>query len=152
MDASHELNIVTGALGYTGKYIAQRLLSRGKQVKTLTGHPDRPNPFGDRVGIAPFNFDNPVEITKSMQGATTFYNTYWVRFPYKQVPYDRAVENTKILIKAAEEAGVRRIVHISITNASEESPFPYFKGKGLLENVIRQSRLSYAIIRPTVLF
>ena len=37
-----ELNVVTGAFGYTGKYIARRLLSLGKWVKTLTGHPDRP--------------------------------------------------------------------------------------------------------------
>ncbi|MFQ6092600.1 MAG: SDR family oxidoreductase [bacterium] len=147
-----ELNVVTGAFGYTGKNITRRLLATGKRVKTLTGHPSRQNPFGNQVGVAPFNFDNQRELTESLRGATTLYNTYWVRFSYGQVTFDKAIENTKTLIKAAEEAGVRKIVHVSITNASEESSLPYFRGKGILEKAIIHSRLSYAIIRPTVIF
>jgi NADH dehydrogenase len=147
-----ELNVVTGAFSYTGKYITQRLLSMGERVRTLTGHPNRPNPFGEQVSVSPFSFDDPAELTKSLRGATTLYNTYWVRFSHGRVTFDQAVENTKALIKAAEEANVRRIVHLSITNASEDSPLPYFRGKGLLENAIVQSGLSYAIIRPTVIF
>ena len=149
---TQELNVVTGAFGYTGKYITQKLLSMGKKVKTLTGHPNRPNPFGNQISVAPFYFDNPAELTRALQGATTLYNTYWVRFPYGRVTYDKAVAHTKTLINAAKEAGIRRIVHISITNASEESPFPYFSGKGILEKFIIQSGLSYAIVRPTVIF
>lgn len=149
---TQELNVVTGAFGYTGKYITRKLLSMGKKVKTLTGHPNRPNPFGNQISVAPFNFDNVAELTRALHGATTLYNTYWVRFPYGQVTYDTAVANTKILINAAKEAGIRRIVHISITNASEESPFPYFRGKGILEKAIIQSGISYALIRPTVIF
>ena len=147
-----ELDIVTGAFSYTGKYITRKLLSIGKRVRTLTGHPNRPNPFGNRVSAAPFNFDNPAELTTTLQGAATLYNTYWIRFPYGHVTYDKAVAHTKILINAAKEAGIRRIVHISITNASEGSPFPYFRGKGILEKAVIHSNLSYAIIRPTVIF
>ena len=143
---------MTGAFGYTGKYITRQLLSMGKRVRTLTAHPNRQNPFGDRVSIAPFNFDNQSELIESLRGATILYNTYWVRFPHGRVTFEKAVENTKTLIKAAQGAGVRRIVHVSITNASEESPLPYFRGKGTLEKAIFHSSLSYAIIRPTVIF
>lgn len=149
---SMELNIVTGALGYTGKYITRRLLAAGKRVRTITGHPDRPNPLGSEVSVAPFSFDQPESLIQALRGATTLYNTYWVRFPYGAVSFDVAVENTRTLIKAAESAGVRRLVHVSITNASVESPLPYFRGKGLVEKAITESRLSYAIIRPTVIF
>jgi len=147
-----ELNLVTGAFSYTGKYITQRLLSMGERVKTLTGHSYLKNPFGSQVITSPFNFDNLSLLTESLQGVTTLYNTYWVRFSYRDVTFDRAVENSKTLIKAAENAGVRRIVHISIANPSEESPFPYFRGKALVEKAIIHSRLSYAIVRPTVIF
>ena len=147
-----ELNVVTGAFGYTGKYITKRLLSMGKRVRTLTGRPDRENPFGEQVSIAPYNFDDLSQLVNSLRGATTLYNTYWVRFPYGQVTFDRAIQNTRNLLKAAEEAGVRRIVHISITNASDSSPLHYFRGKGVLEKAIIDSRLSYAVIRPTVIF
>jgi len=147
-----ELCVVTGAFGYTGKYITHRLLAAGKRVKTITGHPDRPNPFGLDVNVASFSFGDPKGLTHTLKGATTLYNTYWVRFPYRKVSFETAVHNTRILISAAESAGVRRIVHISITNASIESPLPYFSGKGLVEKAIAESRLSYAIIRPTVIF
>ena len=147
-----ELNIVPGAFSYTGKYNTSLLLSMGKRVRTLTGHPNRQNPFGNQVSVAPFNFDNESELITSLQGATNLYNTYWVRFSYGEVTFDKAIENTKTLIGAAEEAGVRRIVHISITNAAEESPLPYFRRKGILEKAIIYSRLSYAIIRRTMIF
>jgi uncharacterized protein YbjT (DUF2867 family) len=151
-DSGPELNIVTGALGYTGKYITRRLLEEGKRVKTLTGHPDRPNPFGDRVSVVAFNFDHLQELTRALEGATTFYNTYWVRFEHGNVTFDRAVRNTQILIQAAQAAGLRRFVHVSIANASIQSRLPYFRGKGQVEEAIVGSGLSYAIIRPTVIF
>ncbi len=139
-------------VGYTGKYITRKLLQMGKRVRTITGHPGRPNPFGDLVEAFPFNFDRPERLAESLQGATTLYNTYWVRFNRGRSTFDRAVENTRTLIGACAEAGVRRIVHVSISNASEDSQLPYFRGKGLLEKYIVQSGLSYAIIRPTVIF
>lgn len=147
-----EFDVVTGAFGYTGSYITRRLLAMGRRVRTLTGHPSRQNPFGDLVSVAPFNFDNPSGLVESLRGATVLYNTYWIRFPYGQVTFDKAVENTKALIQAAAAAGVRTIVHISITNACEASPLPYFRGKGLVEKAVVRSGLSYAIIRPTVIF
>lgn len=147
-----EVNVITGAFSYTGKYITRRLLAIGKHIRTLTGHPNNPNPFGDKVSIHPFNFDKPEELVKSLQGATTLYNTYWIRFSHGSMTFEKAVENTKILIKAAQEAGIRRIVHVSITNPSETSQLPYFSGKAVLEQAIIDSTLSYAIIRPTVIF
>jgi NADH dehydrogenase len=147
-----ELNVVIGAFSYTGKFITQRLLSMGESVRTITGHPDRPNPFEGKVDAFPMDFEKPDELTRNMQGAKRLFNTYWVRFPRKGLTYDRAVENSKVLIKAASEAGVERIIHVSVTNASEESELSYFRGKGLVERAVKESGVSYAIIRPAVLF
>ncbi len=149
---SPELSVVTGALGYTGRYIAGRLLSEGGRVKTLTGHPDRPNPFGDRLEVASLQFDDAGRLAHDLEGASTLYNTYWIRFAWREVTFEKAVENTRVLIRAAEDAGVRRIVHISISNASSDSPLPYFRGKGLAEEAVSASRMSHAIIRPTEVF
>ena len=149
-EAGHD--VVTGAFGYTGRYITMRLLEEGRSVKTLTGHPNRPNPLGDRVAVAPFDFDDRAKLVGHLRGASTLYNTYWVRFPRGDVTFERAVAQTSTLIGAAQEAGVRRIVHVSITNPSEDSPFPYFRGKARIERAIRGSSLGYAIVRPTVIF
>jgi len=147
-----DTDVVTGALGYSGKYIARRLLMMGRKVRTLTGHPNRPNPFGEQVDVAPLDFQNPRALVKGLEGAAALYNTYWVRFPRGQVTFEQAVKNTEILIRAAQEAGVRRLVHLSVTNPSADSPLPYFRGKATVEKIIRQSKLSYAILRPTVIF
>src|SRR5260221_4447800 len=147
-----QFDVVTGALGYTGSYITGILLSNGHRVKTLTGHPQRRNPFGEQVEVASFNFDKPDELVTSLEGADTIFNTYWIRFAYGDVTFDKAVANTRVLIDSAKRAGVRKFVHVSITNPSEESALPYFRGKALLEKSLVESGLRYTIIRPTVIF
>ena len=141
---------VTGAFSYSGKYITRRLLERGEEVITLTGHPDRPDPFGGKVRAFPLDFDE-ASMTRSLQGVEVLVNTYWVRFDKEKNTQPRAVENTSKLVNAAKAAGVRRIVHISIANPSAESPLPYYWGKAANEKAVMESGLSYAILRPTVL-
>ena len=149
---AEELHAVTGAFGYSGKYIARRLLDQGHHVITLTNSPDRANPFEGRVKAFPFQFDAPHRLAESLQGVRVLYNTYWVRFNHELFKHADAVENTKRLFAAAREAGVERIVHVSITNPSLDSPLEYFRGKAVLEQALEQTGLSYAILRPTVLF
>lgn len=143
---------VTGAFSYSGKYITRRLLARGEEVITLTGHPNRPDPFEGKVKAFPLNFHDESDLTFSLQGVHTFYNTYWVRFDRGENTQPRAVENTRKLVQAAVRAGVQRIVHISITNPSPDSDLPYFWGKAANERAVIESGIPYAILRPTVLF
>jgi len=145
-----ELHVVTGAFGFTGRYIAERLLDEGDRVRTLTGHPNRPSPFDDRLEVAPLDFDDHAGLVEDLRGARCLYNTYWVRFPRGETTYKGAVENSRRLFAAASEAGVPRIVHISVTNPSLKSPLPYFRGKALVEQALRESGPSYAVIRPSL--
>ncbi len=146
------IRAVTGAFGYSGKYIARTLLEQGQRVITLTNSLHRENPFGDQVQAYPFNFDDPDALTKSLLGVSVLYNTYWVRFNHKNFSHAEAVQNTRTLFQCAAAAGVERVVHISITNPDLDSPLAYFRGKAQLEEDLKQSSLSYAILRPTVLF
>jgi NADH dehydrogenase len=153
---SENVHTVTGAFGYSGRYIARDLLARGAQVRTLTNHPDKPHPFrdrfADRIEVAPLDFTQPAALAQSLQGTDVLYNTYWVRFSHGEQTHHRAVEHTRILIQAACDAGVRRIVHVSIANPDPKSPLPYYRGKAEIEAMIQSSGLSYAILRPAVLF
>jgi uncharacterized protein YbjT (DUF2867 family) len=147
-----ETHVVTGAFSYTGKYIARRLLDDGIKVRTLTGHHRPHDPLSAQVETFPLDFDNPDVLAEHLKGATTLYNTYWIRFAHGALTFEKAVANSLALVNAAKAAGVSRIVHVSITNASSASPLPYFHGKGLVEEAIIASGLSHAIIRPTVVF
>jgi uncharacterized protein YbjT (DUF2867 family) len=148
----NETVAITGALSYTGKYATRLLLDRGYRVRTLTHHPYRPNPFGDRIQILPYHFDQPAELRRSMEGATTLINTYWVRFPRGGSTFEAAVRNSRTLIDCAKDAGIRHIVHVSIANPSLDSPLAYYKGKAQVEQALTNSGLSYSILRPTVIF
>ncbi|USN99826.1 MAG: NAD(P)H-binding protein [Phycisphaeraceae bacterium] len=196
------IHAVTGALGYSGRAIAERLVARGCLVRTLTNSPGRPNPFGEDLEIRPLRFDRADELVGSLRGAEVLFNTYWVRFNYAgrsrgqcvRFSHVEAVANTKALFEAAKAAGVRRVVHVSILNPrgidadvvglrrppptslrSATSPvgngggeggdlvrrspsealasrLSYYAGKAELEDALRETGVSQAILRPGVLF
>ena len=146
------IHAVTGAFGYSGREIARLLLARGERVRSLTGHPDRPDPFGGSVEVRSLRFEHPAVLREALRGVEVLYNTYWIRFERGPSTFERAVENSLALLRAAREVGVRRVVHVSITNPSEASPLPYFRGKANVERALRESGLSHAILRPAVFF
>ncbi|OGW32446.1 MAG: epimerase [Nitrospirae bacterium GWC2_42_7] len=146
------IQIVTGAFGFSGKYIARRLLDTGHRVHTITNSIKRANTFKGALLAFPYNFDNHEKLVEALKGTDVLYNNYWVRFNHKDFTHSKAVENSHILFNAAKKAGIRRIVHISITNPSENSSFEYFRGKAEIERILIESGLSYAILRPAVIF
>jgi uncharacterized protein YbjT (DUF2867 family) len=146
------LAVVTGAFSYTGAAIATRLLAGGERVRTLSRRDDPSNPLRGRVDVAPLQFADEPALVESLRGAQTLYNTYWIRFERDGSTFDRAVENTRTLFTAARAAGIERVVHVSVTNASEDSPFPYFRGKARCERALAESGLEHTIVRPTLVF
>lgn len=149
--AAAPLDVVTGAFSYSGAAIARELRASGRRVRTLTGHPQQA-PAGSGIEIRPLNFDDAAELTRSLQGAHTLYNTYWVRFAHGPTDHDTAVANSRILFDAAAAAGVSRIVHVSITHPALDSPYPYFRGKAQVEQILARTGVSHAIVRPAILF
>jgi NADH dehydrogenase len=145
------LDAVTGAFSYSGRAIATALIDSGRQVRTLTGHPNRATDASS-IEVHPLDFDDQIGLVASLEGVTTLYNTYWVRFAHQRVDHDLAVENSRALFQAARRAGVERIVHVSITHPSVDSPLPYFRGKALVERALAETGVSYAVLRPAILF
>jgi uncharacterized protein YbjT (DUF2867 family) len=148
------VDVVTGGFSYTGRFIARRLLANGRRVRTLTNHTKRPGADDLRaeLEVEPLQFDDHTRLTVALRGAATLYNTYWVRFPHGGLDFDRAVANTRRLMQAAAEAGVHKVVHISVSNPSPDSPLAYYAGKARTEEVVKESGLAWAIVRPTLVF
>lgn len=146
------MEIVTGAFGYIGKYIAKTLLEQGREVRTITTHPDKPNPFGSAVRAFSYSFDDRRQLTETLAGADALYNSYWIRFPYDGQTYESAIDNTRTLFQCAKEAGVKRIVHIGVTQASMDSGLPYYRGKAIQESLLAESGVPFSVVRPTLVF
>jgi len=148
------VDVVTGGFSYTGRFIARRLLADGRRVRTLTNHSNRPGTDDLRaeLEVEPLQFEDRTRLVSALRGADTLYNTYWVRFPHGGLSFDRAVVNTRLLMQAAAEAGVRKVVHISVSNPSLDSPLAYYAGKAQTEELVKESGLAWAIVRPTLVF
>ena len=148
------MHVVTGAFGYTGRWIAHHLLEKGVQVRTLTNAVGRDDPFDGRVEVHPLDFDDHATLVESLRGAEVLYNTYWVRYNHRRRNFEHgiAVENSKRLFKAAAEAGVERIVHFSVAHPHKAPDWTYFCGKVAVEKYLNDSEYCFAILRPTVLF
>lgn len=150
--ARPDLDVVTGAFSFTGRAIATALLDRGRSVRTLTRRDEPDEPLAARLERAALQFRDERGLRDSLAGADTLYNTYWVRFAHGETTFERAVANTRVLLEAARAAGVRRVVHVSVTNPALDSPLPYFRGKAEAEKAVQGCGLGHAIVRPTLIF
>lgn len=145
---------MTGAFGYTGRWIAHQLLDEGKRVRTLTNAVGRDDPFDGQVEVHPLDFQNREALVESLRGADVLYNTYWVRYNHhsKQFDHEIATDNCRLIFEAAKEAGVRRVVFFSVAHPEQAPKWSYFRGKVITEKTLRDCGISHAIVRPTVLF
>lgn len=145
--SSAPLAVITGAFSYIGAAAARSLLQRGFRIHTLTNR--RPPPHSDRITSAPLRFD-AAYLAQQLRGADVFVNTYWVRLPFQGQTFASAADSCKTLISAASAAAVPRFVHVSVSNASLSSTLGYYREKAVVDEAVRCSGLSYAIVRPTL--
>jgi uncharacterized protein YbjT (DUF2867 family) len=143
---------ITGAFGFTGRAIAWRLLGADREVVTLSRRKGTGDPLAPRIRVEPFDTDRPASLVAALADVDTLYSTYWIRFPRGGMTFDRVVERAAVLIGAAREAGVRRIVHVSVVHAEPDAATPYVRAKAALEQVVRASGIEWAIVRPTLTF
>ena len=145
------VDVVTGAFSYTGSFIARRLLDAGHQVRTLTNNPSPPPDLAATVPAAPLDFDDADGLVRFMRGADTLYNTYWIHSNYGADAFAAAVRRSLRLFGAARQAGIRRVVHLSIANPTA-SGHAYYASKAELEAALRSTGISYGIVRPTLVY
>jgi len=143
---------VTGATSYTGRFIAERLVTAGRSIIDLTRRPAIPHPLGESARSAQLDFAHPERLAQALDGVDTLYNTFWIRFERGPITYAWAAERCLALIVAAQRAGVRQVVHISVINAAPDAPTAYFRAKAMVEEALASSGVSHAIVRPTVTF
>jgi uncharacterized protein YbjT (DUF2867 family) len=140
--------LITGASGFIGGAITDQLIDRAT-IRSLTSHPHK-NRFAARVRSFPYDFDQPTRMAEAFRGVDVFVNSYYVRFNYGDETFELAVDRTRDLIAQAQAAGVRKIVHVSVSNADERSDLPYYSNKGRIERLVRDSGVDYTILRPTL--
>ena len=144
-------DLVTGAFGFTGSRIAERLLAAGRVVRTLSRRSGDGHALAGKIERRAYDF-SPAALRDSLRGVDTVYITYWMRFPRGRQTWPQAIANVAALAHAAAGSGVRRLVYISVSNAGHDAPTAYFRAKADAEDEVRGAGMSYAIVRPTLLY
>jgi NADH dehydrogenase len=140
--------VITGAFSFTGSAVAREMIRRGWSVHTLTNR--TPPTDAKTLTSSPLKFDLQY-LKKTIEGADLFINTYWVRLPWKNIGFQTAIDSTRLLVKAVQEAKVPRLVHVSVSNAEKGANLGYYRGKFELETLIAGCGISYAIVCPTLI-
>ena len=150
---------ITGAWSYSGMHVAHRLLDRGDTVLSLTNQPvPAQDPFNGKVKAVPFDF-TPGRLAERLAGVDVLACAYWTRHNRPPIGHSgpwmshaQATERSKIIIREAKAAGVKRLVWTSIANPGLDPDLPYYDGKAKVEEAVRGSGLPYAILRPACFF
>ncbi|MEN8242572.1 MAG: NmrA family NAD(P)-binding protein [Chloroflexota bacterium] len=147
--------LVTGGTGFIGQAVIRHLVAEEHQVRTLL-RPSKHNPDlpkGTPVEVMLSAIDDERSLRPALSGVETIYHLVGVEWQGVNGDLVRTeIEGTKTLLRAAKEAGVKRIIYLSHLGAERPSAFPVLKVKGIVEEYIKRSGLEYSIIRPGLVF
>lgn len=135
--------MVTGGTGTTGSRVVHELLARGAEVQVLTRNPERAGAIFPQARAVAGDLLNPADLRPAFEGVDALF------LLLAGVPSEAHEGLTAVAL--AREAGVRRIVYLSV-HQTERPPrhVPHIGAKLLIESVIRESGIPYTFIRPNV--
>jgi NADH dehydrogenase len=96
---------------------------------------------------------NAESLEKAMNGTGTVVHLAAIAIERRGQSYeDVNTDATRLLAQAARTAKVERFIHMSQNGADSNSPHRFLRSKGLAEDAVKQSRLAYTVLRPSVIF
>lgn len=150
--------LITGATGYIGRHLVARLVARGERPRCLVRSNERAAAIlpVDKIDVALGDTTRPETLAEAVQGVDTIVHTAFITADRKQSAgnsYEKTnVQGTANLIKAAQAAGVRRVIELSGLGTKPDKPGSYMQGRYMAEKMLKESGLQWTIIQPSVLF
>ena len=143
---------VVGGTGRLGRRVVTRLIQAGDaDVRVLTRDPARlPEDLVGLVEVAQADVRDPASLPRALAGVTTVISAI-TGFGGVDAGGAGAVDRDGniALIEAAEAAGVRRFVLLSVEGAAADAPVSLFRAKHAAEARLRATSMAWAIVRPT---
>src|SRR6266568_6573584 len=145
---------LTGGTGFVGRHIAATLVARGHRVRVLARDPARARFLSDRnVEVVAGGLADRAALDRLASGADALNHLVGIIVEQGVQTFTAVhVAGTEALLAAARHAGVRRFVHMSAVGARDEpGATPYHRTKRRAEQLVRDSGLSHAIFRPSII-
>lgn len=150
--------LITGAAGYIGRHLVNRLAAQGERPRCLVRDITRAKTIlpSDKVELVEGDTTQSNTLNAAVQGVDTIVHAAFITADHKALTHNY-YDNTNVngsanLIKAAKNAGVKRIIELSGLGTKPDKPGSYMQGRYLAEKMLVDSGLDYTIIQPSVLF
>jgi uncharacterized protein YbjT (DUF2867 family) len=131
--------LVTGATGTVGRQVVEQLVKRGADVRALVRDPAKAN-FPAGVSLV----QGDLLDVDSLRGAFSGVSTLFLLNAVVPDEFTQAL----IALNLAREAGVERIVYLSVIHSDLYVNVPHFAGKFGVERMIEQMGFNATILRP----
>lgn len=150
--------LVTGATGFIGSHLVTSLAAQGEQVRCLVRDRKKAEKSlpGANVELVEGSTIHPETLKAALQGIDTVVHAAFMTADRKESAenhYNETnVTGTRNLVRAAQEAGAKRIIEIGGLGTKPDKPGSYMQGRYLAEQAVKESKLDWTIIQPSVLF
>ena len=153
--------LVTGADGFVGGTIIERLVRDGERPRALVRNLDRARTrlspdAANAAQLVQGDTTQPDTLSGALSGVETVIHTAFITANRKQQPgvdyYQTNVTGTKNLVAAAKHANVRRIVVMGGLGTKPDKPGSYMQGRYEADQAVKESGLAWSILGPSVQF
>jgi nucleoside-diphosphate-sugar epimerase len=147
--------LVTGGTGAMGSVLVRMLSQQKIKVRVLCMPGD---PFAGRVkdiaaDIRYADIANKMDIRNVCEGVKTVYHLAAIIISKDEKAFEKInVEGTRNIIEEAVRAGVGHFIYVSSASVTYPAPTPYSLSKRRAEEIVKNSGLSYTILRPTLVY
>lgn len=155
---AYGLYTVFGGSGFLGRYVVQRLTAQGHRVRVAVREPYLAaflKPLGHigQIQLVQANVRDPQSVARAVEGSTGVINLVGILAQSGAQKFDAVhVDGAANIARAARDAGVRSLVHVSAIGADAQAKANYARTKGLGESAVREAFPNATILRPSVLF
>ncbi len=159
MDRNHpELVTIFGGSGFVGTQLVQLLAREGYRIRVAVRRPDlagHVKPLGTVGQVVPIqaNVRNADSVMRATRGADIVINLVGIGFERGKQRF-RAVHvmGARNIAEAAQRAGVKRLVHMSILGASTDSPSSSARSRALGDEAVLAAFPEAVVVRPSIIF
>jgi len=153
-----ELVTVFGGAGFIGRHIVRRLAAQGARVRVAMRDPEAGmflKTMGDvgQIELMQANLRDDASVARAVDGADKVVTSVGLLSESGRQTFENIhAEGAGRVARAAAQAGVLKLVHISALGADEDSPAAYGRSKARGEALVRESFAAATIVRPSVVF
>jgi uncharacterized protein YbjT (DUF2867 family) len=149
--------LVTGAAGFVGNNVVEKLVAQGKPVRAMVRGMEkakkRLGKYGDKVEIVEGDVRERKSLAPLMKDVSAIVHTVAISMEKGGATYDEVnYQGTINLVDAAEKAGVQRFVFVSQNGADAKLPYKFLASKGKAQEYVHSSGLKATSLRPSAIF